>query len=232
MNLIEKTKIKLINSKIDAIKIDAKNKGRFSLFYTRCFNEKLNECISYEKIKYLFDLFKKWDDVCKIRYDVGVKIDNLAYNNIVLIHRTKLDLNKDELGIPKNNDLFDIMNNGLINYGHGNARGGSAFSDSPPSLRLTSTILNGIPGYINLLSSFKDNDCIILLCFSKSFINKEGDSVDRKYFKYIYSREINGGYQVNSKYMYGAILKKNGEFDEFYTKDEIINSNKIGGFRK
>lgn len=232
MNLIEKAKIKLIISKIDVIKEDAKSKGRFSLFHTRWFNEKLNECISYEQIKYFYDLLKKWDGNCKIRYDVGINIDNLAHNNLFLIHRTKLYLKKGELGIPKNKDLLDIMNNGLINYGHGNARGGSAFSDYPPSLRLTSTILNGITGYINLFSSYKENDCIILMCFPKNFINKEGDSVDREYFKYVYSREINGGYQVNSKYIYGAILKNNGEFDEFYTRNEIINKNTIKNVRK
>ena len=29
--------------------------------------------------------------------------------------------------------------------------------------------------------------------------------------------------QIKSEYMVGAILKKNNGFDEFYTKDEIIN---------
>ena len=88
-----------------------------------------------------YDMILGWDEICNLPYGVGVSLDRLANDSTVMIHRTRLDLDRDSQGLNYNEALHSIMDEGLKNYGHMNAVGGGAFSSEPPSLTLTMKII-------------------------------------------------------------------------------------------
>ena len=54
-----------------------------------------------------FNLIQEWDSICKIPYEIGMQIDNLTNDNVIMIHRTRLFTIEDPLS---NGDLCNIMN--------------------------------------------------------------------------------------------------------------------------
>lgn len=221
MNIFEKRKISLLKQKIEAHKIDAHNHGRFSLFDAKFAVDSFNKTSNYDSAKSYYEIIEEWDGKCNLSYEVGISLDKLATDNTVMIHRTRLGLDTTTEGLVQNYDLFCIMNDGLKNHGHGNAIGGSAFSDTPPALTLTMTPLNGLSGYVNLLASYKANDVIIVAAFPKELVNDEGDITQGTNYHDIY--DLSGSTpRVKKDYMVGAILKKDNGFDEFYLRDEVI----------
>ena len=223
MNIFDKKKVKLLREKIELERKKAYNEGRFSLFHTRFAMEKLSQLNNYKDLKYFYDILEGHDSDCKISYKIGLSIDRILSDNTVLVHRTNLSLDRDVIGLPQSEELYCIMKDGLKNYGHLNAYGGGASLNSVPSLSLTSTPLVGLAGYINLISSYKDNDTVILMSFPKTLVNDQGDIVDSSYNGEVYNLETNPP-TVKPKYILGAIIKKDGKLDEFYLKDEIINA--------
>ena len=118
------------------------------------------------------------------------------------------------------------MNEGLKNYGHANAIGGGAFSRDIPSLTLTMTPLKGLTGYINLISSYKSNDAIIFAFFPKQLVKEDGEIVEQSKYSEVYDLSQYPP-KIKTEHMMGVILKKDNGFDEFYTRDEVINSRNI-----
>lgn len=222
MSIFEKKKKELLNRKIELLKNKAHDKGKYSLFDTKFATDIFNGDAKYDHLKSIFDIIVSWEERCNIPYNIGISLDKLATDNVVMVHRTNLDLNKDETGIPFNKRLLSIMRDGLRNYGHANAVGGSGFSDIPPALTLTMTALEGLTGYINLLSPHNENDTTILCAFPKELLDEEGDLAEGVSYSDIY--DLSGDVPtVKNEYMLGAILKKNNGLDEFYTRDEIVN---------
>ena len=207
---------RILNTKIELIKQKDNLKGKFSLFDSSFAREFFSKDLEYNKRKYFFDLINDWDEKCNIPYNIGISLDRIAKDNTVMIHRTKLDIDND---VENNENLQNIMNNGLRNYGHGNAVGGSAFVDDP-SLTLTMTPLKGISGWINLLSSWHENDSVIIAAFPKELVKDDGEFANDKSASMIY--DYNGKIpSVKSEYLVGVIIKKEDTLDEFYTRDEI-----------
>ena len=223
MNIFEKKKILLLREKIELKRKEAYRVGRFSLFHTKFAIEKFSQLNDYKNLKYFYDIIEGHDKNCNIPYNVGISIDRLATDNTVLIHRTNLSLDKSKNGIPECEELYSIMKDGLKNYGHLNAYGGSANLNSLPGLSLTTTPLIGLAGYINLVSSYKNNDATILMAFPKELVNSQGDIVDVSYYPKVYDLSDNPP-RVKREYMLGVLLKKEGKYDEFYLRDDIINS--------
>ncbi len=207
---------KILNTKIELIKQKDNLKGKFSLFDSSFAREFFSKDLEYNKRKYFFDLINDWDEKCNIPYNIGISLDRIAKDNTVMIHRTKLDIDND---VENNENLQNIMNNGLRNYGHGNAVGGSAFVDDP-SLTLTMTPLKGISGWINLLSSWHENDSVIIAAFPKELVKDDGEFANDKSASMIYDYNDKIP-SVKSEYLVGAIIKKEDTLDEFYTRDEI-----------
>ena len=223
MNIIEKEKIRLLKKKIELCKKDMNNKGKFSLFNASFAMDYLERDLDYESLNWFYEVITGWDKYNNIPYDVGVALENLSKDNIVMIHRTKLDLDKNKEGLEYNSKLHNIMSGGLINYGHANAVGGGSFSSEPPELTLTMTPLVGMTGYINLVASYKSNDVTIFAAFPKDLIDKYGHILDDSKYNNIYDLSEYPP-KIRTEYMLGALLKKDNGLDEFYTRDEIVNT--------
>lgn len=222
MSLFEKTKIELLKKKINLIIEKAKQEGRFSLFMANFVQKKFKECNTYKGFKYFFDLIDTWDKECKIPYQIGMQIDNLANENIIMINRTKLSSES-----PFNDEnLFNIMNEGLINYGHENDAGVAIADQGIPSMTLASTPLIGLEGYINLLSKFRGSNSVILMKFSKEDLNEDGRVVDESvYNKIYYKKDGEKDYRIRPEYMLGVYLIDDSGIFEYYSKDQVLNNN-------
>lgn len=222
MNIFEKRKLSLLRKKIDLHRKKIHNKGKFSLFDTHFFNDNYNKETEYKKLEYIYEVIKEWDETCNLPYDVGIFLDNLTINNTIMIHRTNLKLNKHKNGLEYNDDLINIMKKGLKNFGHANAIGGGAFINVMPPLTLAMTPLDGLSGYINLVSQYKSNDTIIVVAFPKDIVNSDGEVNDNSNYSNIYDITDNIP-TVKSDYLVGVILKKIEGLDEFYTRDQVLN---------
>ena len=223
MNIIEKKKIALLKGKIALKKKAAHDQGKFSLFDTQYATDTFNKDSNYKGLASIYEIIEKLEDNCNLSYGTGISLDKLASDNIVMCHRTNLGLNRKEPGLEYNEALLSIMSDGLKNYGHMNAAGGSAFSAAIPSLTVTMTPLKGLTGYVNLLSPYKDNDAIILCAFPKEILEEDGDVLNESNYSDIYN--LDGAVpSVKKEYMLGVILKKNNGLDEFYTRDEVIEA--------
>ena len=224
MSIFEKQKIKLLNKKINLIIEKAKQDGRFSLFMASFLQEKFTKCKNYSGLKNYFNLIQEWDSIYKIPYEIGMQIDNLTNDNVIMIHRTRLFTIEDPLS---NGDLCNIMNEGLINYGHANSSG-AIFINDIPSLTLTSTPLVGLTGYINLLGNYKENNCVILMAFSKKDLLDDGEVIDSSvYNKIYYKKDGEDFYRVRPEYMLGVYLKNDSNNFEFFSKKQFSNNDDI-----
>ena len=236
MSAIEILKMNIMKLKIEEKKEKAQKTGKFSLYHTHYFENLTKKLDSYNKLQDLCDMINSWEDMCNISYEFGMALDKLINNSdyVVAIHRTNLDLNKEKSGLVLSDGLNSIMNEGLVNYGHSNAVGGGAFSNTIPSISLTMTPMSGFSGYINFISNYKNNDAVILSAFPKAkydvdnnlisgFVDEELSIVDETYVSEIY--DISGSNpKIKPEYIIGAVLKKTNGLDEFYSREEIINS--------
>lgn len=218
MKIFELRKIKLLKDEIDLIKENAKREGRYSLFNSRFVKEIFdNKKINYSGLRYYFDLIKEHDKNCKIPYNIGLSIDAFTEYNNIFVHRTKLNYENEE-----SDELYSIMKDGLKNYGHtGVLAGGS--TNINPNVTLTMTPLDGLAGYINLISSYKDNNTIVLAAFPKEIVDKEGNILTD--YNEVYDN-LEKEPTFKEKYMLGAFVKGNNELWDFYLKDQIIENKK------
>lgn len=226
MTIQEKTKLKLLNLKIKLWIKDRHNKGLFSLFDAAFSKKYLEKNLNYDNLNYIYDCITSWDKYNNISYNVGMSLDNLAKDNTIMVHRVKLNLDTKKEGLQTNSTLLNMMNEGLINQGHANAVGGSAFSKTPSALTLTMTPLVGLTGYINLVAPYKENDTVIFAVFPKDLVDEDGQLVNGHQYSDIYDLSEKHP-RIKSEFMLGALLKKDNSLDEFYTKDEIINAKEI-----
>ena len=221
MEQLEQEKLDLLRQKVELKKQEYEKKGLFSLYHARFANDilKLN---NYEAVNSICEMIDSWEGSYIIPYKVGISIDSFVNNPnlVVCIHRTKLQM--EEKDAPINGRLKNIMEEGLINYGDVNAYGGSGFSNKIPDLIKTTTPLVGLSGYINFISSYHQNNVIVMMSFPKEFVSKHGEIIGDYSNVYDLSEK---NPRVKPEYMMGAIVKdENGVFN-FYTKDEIIAYN-------
>ena len=221
---------KRILKKIELIREKAHINGKFSMFDTNYAKEVINEDISYNSLKTIFDNLNSWEDDCNIPYEVGESLNTFAKDNTVMIHRTNLGLNTNQKGLEYNESLVSIMRDGLKNYGHLNAGGGGAIINGAPPLTLTMTPLEGLSGFINLLGPYKSNDTIIITAFPKELVDKDGNLVKGHDYSEIYDFDENIP-KVKNQYIVGAIIKKENSLDEFYTRDYILDYSKKEGVK-
>ena len=228
MSIYENAKISLLKMKIKTLSEKSKKENRFSLFHTRYFVENLSKATVYNDLKSLFDIFvnidKNFGD--SLPYNIGVSIDKLIESNCVFIHRTKLFYDGEINGIPNSSSLASIMNDGLKNYGHLNSSGG--ISVSYPPISLTMSALSGIAGFINLVSSYKDNNTVIIAVFPKEFFDENEEIRDESLYESMYDM-VDGTPAVKPKFIVGALVKKEDGKWKLYTRDEIVENlvNKI-----
>lgn len=160
-----------------------------------------------------------YDKNCKISLEAGEMINNLMKdpNYYGAIHRTYLGKMEYQNGIPSIPELDSIMEDGLINNGHGMSS--AAFSDNP-SLSLTTSPLIGIAGIGNFCSKYKENNVIILLKFPKDKVDDElsfkGDSA-----KDIYDTK-KGLCFIKPEYVMGAFIEEEDK-QKYFTREQILS---------
>ncbi len=213
--ILEKKKI------IEEIIAKANNEGRFSLFEFLCVQNMLGKCEElndYEKYMFFYDLVSGWDSKCYLTRSAGEYINEQmnSVDNVLAIHRTNLGEIEDRDGLPFNSNLNSIMSEGLINNGHGMQ---GAF-DANPSLALTTSPIKGFSDLINLVSSYKSNNVIVLLQFPKELVS---DDLSFKTKEPFYNKRGNLNY-IDPNYILGAIVKRENDLDELYTKEELLKS--------
>ena len=207
--------------KIELLREEAHKNGRFSMFDLGIINEDMD----YETIVTMSTILNGWESSCNIPYTLGESLMQLTKDNTVMIHRTNLGLETKKEGLDYNENLVDIMGNGLINQGHINAGGGGAIINGTPSLTLTMTPLTGLAGFINLIETYKNNDTVIVIAFPKDLVDKDGKLVRGHDYSEIYDLDGNVP-RVKPEFNFGAIIKKDNSLDEFYTRDEILGMGK------
>ncbi|MCR4581004.1 MAG: hypothetical protein K5666_00630 [Bacilli bacterium] len=215
LQIIDKSKKKLLISKVDTLCENATNEGRFSLFMCEDFQKKLHDkTVPYKSIKYIFDIVSDNDMNCTLPYDIGIFLNQFSQNDeiVVGVHRTRLPLDEDN----NSEVLTKIMEEGFVNNGHTNAVGGSAFIQGVPPLSLAFTPLVGLTGFFNLINNYNNNNVIILACFPKNMVDKDLSVKDEN----VYYTE-DGKYIVKPEYLIGALVKNGDKLDIFISRDEI-----------
>lgn len=136
-------------------------------------------------------------------------------DRVLGIHRTNVGKIDYTDGIPTNINLSDIVNNGFINNGHLS----SGVISKNPSMSLAVSPFYDITGLLNLVSSYKNNNVIILFQFPNNIMSKDlyfkGDSKD------FYQSDN----CVSPKYILGVIINENNKF-EFYSLEQLTSVNK------
>ena len=101
-------------------------------------------------------------------------------------------------------------------------------------LQQLSNEVMGMAGYINLLASYHSNDTVVVSVFPKGLLYDDGEIIDNSFYDKIYDLSVFPP-KVKREFMAGAILKKKNGLDEFYTRDEIVesfNDTKKSGIKK
>lgn len=220
--MFDNIKINLLKKKIETEKEISKKNNRFSLFHTKIFNDYINSSNNYEALESIYNVGNSWKG--NLSYNFGISLEDFVNRDdlSVCVHRTYLGLDSESSGLPQSSVLNSIMSDGLINNGHANAFGGSAFLEGYPSLSLTTTPIDGVGGYVNFIAPYKDNDATIIMAFPTEYVSKDGNIIKGNEDKiYDISNDL---YYIKPEYIIGALLKKENGFDEFHLRDEILNS--------
>ena len=160
-----------------------------------------------------FEIVSDITDNCRLSKDTGEYIERLISeeDKTLLIHRTLL---------YDDNQVNNILTEGLFNNGHAFVGGGRMETPSPT---LTTTPVSSLGGFINLFSNYKDNNYVFLLQVPKEYINEDGNFVDldsSPYYVYDMSGTIP---RFKPEYVIGIIKKNDNGLDRYYSKEEILN---------
>lgn len=217
-----------ISKKIEKIKLEEFKAGRFSPFHSKTVQDYLARAAQAgsSQYEYAFNLINSWPKT-NIPYNVGLSLDAFINREdlVVLMHKSNIGLDKEIPGIPKSEDLYSVMVNGLENHGHGNAAGGSAFNENGiPSLTETTFSLSSLAGYKNFICDYRGNDVTVIMMLPTTLVAKDG-TVEPNKDSEVYDLD-SGVPHVKPKFVVGALLRKDNGLDEFYLRDEIIQAHK------
>ncbi len=227
--MFEKRKIKQLLLEIEMYKKKFESMGLFSLLHTKYMEDFIKKSLdknnnnkqlkTTQLLKFCLDTAKSNDSVTQVDLGVGKKIEELVNDekNMMFIHRAKLYL--DENNTSK--DLESIMRDGLINYGHINAKGGVAYSLGAPSIGTTLTPMIGLSGYVNLLSNWHNNDSVIVFSIPRELLDEDNDFIDNN----LAYNNVDGKYYIKPEYIVGNIVKKDSKLVSFDLKEDILNKN-------
>lgn len=225
-NFFKKKKLdsRIVEKKLELEKIlkQALIDNRYSLYefdYLKDLLTRSEGINDYEKYELFYKMIGGWDQICKLTRDSGNFINDKMKNKdmILGIHRSNLGDMELTDGILSNVNLASIMNDGLINNGHG-MQGGIS---NVPSVSLTVSPLEGVSGFINLVSNYKNNNVVILLEFPRELLDEDLHFINDESASKIYL-EKDGIRYINPDYILGSIVKHDG-IDEFYSKEQLMS---------
>lgn len=189
----------------------------FSFDIVKDYLRKAQDLDNYNAYSYLFRILYKKNSVATISLSTGDYLNNLLKdcNGVLGIHRTYVGKIDYIDGIPTNINLSDILNNGFINNGHLS----SGVISKNPSMSLAVSPFYDINGLLNLVSSYKNNNVIILFQFPNDIMSKD------LYFKVDPKSFYQSDNSVSSEYILGVIIKDNNKYD-FYSLEQLTSVNK------
>ena len=213
---------KILDLKLKIYEIIGKDllDNKYSLFsfdIVKDYLRKAQDLGNYNAYSYVFQTLYAINSVATISLSTGEYLNKLIQdcNGVLGIHRTNVGKIDYIDGIPTNINLSDIVNNGFINNGH--LSSGAVIEN--PSISLAVSPFYDIAGLLNLVSSYKNNNVIILFQFPNDIMSKDLHfKVDPKDFYQLDNR-------VSPKYILGVIIKENNRF-EFYSLEQLTNVNK------
>ena len=227
--MFERNKLKQLMIKVELLRKQHEANGLYSLLQTKFVQDYIDNLIksgdvkkTYLALKNFYDISLRLDSEVQIDYQVGKIIDDLVSdsNYEVFIHRTNLNLNEENYS----DNLKNIMEQGLINYGHVNALGGAAIMNVAPGIGCCATPLKGLSGYLNLLGSWHSNDSIIVMKIPSNLLNSDNDYINaNNIYNYVDNK-----YYIKPEFIKGNIVRKDNKLTKFYIREEILNmENKI-----
>ena len=187
----------------------------FSFDIVKDYLRKAQDLDNYNAYSYLFRILYKKNSVATISLSTGEYLNNLLKNcnGVLGIHRTYVGKIDYIDGIPTNINLSDILNNGFINNGHLSS---GVVSDNP-EINLALSPFYSIDGIIFLVSSYKNNNCIILFQFPEEVVDKDLlFKIDPSDFY------TSGDNCISLEYILGVLVKEENKIT-FYDKDQIIS---------
>lgn len=193
----------------------------FELYEIRDILDKAEKTNDFEKYKFFYDVTMQWDKVCKLSRDAGEMINNICENNkdkILAIHRTFLGEMDFDNNIPSNVNLSSILNDGLINNGHGMQGGFSKV----PELSLTTSPLSGFGGFINMIGNYKNNNVTVILAFPKEEVDEDLSFINEDSSNKIYIKNGNLN-MINPSYILGALIRNDSGIVEYYPKEVLLS---------
>ena len=191
---------------------------KFSLFefdVVKAFFREAQDLNNYDAYLYMFNAIRGWNDSSNINRETGEYLNNLMKEKqgVLGIRRTNTGGFEYINGIPTNGELQDIMNNGVINNGHLSS---GVVSDNP-DLNLALSPFYSIDGIIFLVSSYKDNNSIILFQFPEEVVDKDLlFKIDPSDFY------TSGDNCISPEYILGVLVKEENRIT-FYDKDQIMS---------
>lgn len=208
-----------IKNSINKIVDKARIEDRYSLFEFDCVKKSMQ---NPNTINDIYKLIKDWDEISNIQYNTGVLLNELIEDPdvVVAIHRTKFKYKKYD-SYKHNEDLENIMCNGLYNNGHTNAVGG-AVQNGIPDVALTMTPIEGIAGIINLVGRYRGSNTTVIAVLPKDYVTdnlENKTNMENKIYDY-----HDGFYYIKPKYIVGAIIKDIDNYDTFYLRNEILEN--------
>ncbi len=208
----------LFSEKVKAAILEKNSSGLFSLFETNEFARQFGEVKNKKQFAFLYTLYKANDDSHIISEELGKKLKELENdpNYCYGVHRTYMDLDGEV--------IKDVVSSGINATGH-SAQG--AFEENAPNPSLNFTPLNGLAGYINLLSSYKDNNIAIICKFPKDKVDKDLQLRNKNDFNGVYIKTPNG-YVVSPENI-DCVVSFDGEerYPTVHSKEEILNRRKM-----
>lgn len=189
----------------------------FSFDIVKDYLRKAQDLGNYNVYSYVFRILCEKNSVATISLSTGKYLNNLLKdcNGVLGIHRTYVGKIDYIDGIPTNINLSDILNNGFINNGHLS----SGVISKNPSMSLAVSPFYDINGLLNLVSSYKNNNVIILFQFPNDRMSKD------LYFKVDPKAFYQSDNSVSSEYILGVIIKENNKYD-FYSLEQLTSVNK------
>ena len=189
----------------------------FSFDNVKDYLKKAQDLDNYDAYSYLFQILYEKNSWATISLSTGEYLNKLIKDcdGVLGIHRANIGKIDYIDGIPTNINLSDIVNNGFINNGHLS----SGVISKNPSMSLAVSPFYDINGLLNLVSSYKNNNVIILFQFPDDIMSKD------LYFKVDPKNFYQSDNCVSPKYILGVIIKENNKF-EFYSLEQLTSVNK------
>ncbi len=212
-----------ILKELDKYTQKGKEENRYYLLATTFIREKLlNSKATDEGKKYLFDLYKEWDDYGSIPLELGNYIESFINNNDIVfgIHRPGNSIINNH-DISNNDILCDIFTNGLRNYG--DLSSGIISSEIISPSKTVSFCNSMLDAIIQIKTSYKGSSGSIVVALPNNLVEKDGTLISGKE-KDVYNIIDNTLY-IKPEYLLGYIAQDDGVCT-FYPKDVFIKYDK------